>query len=92
VLLRVNDHVDDPELSAWATVLDVAVVTGALWAASLLADVIAHLTVHGTWPHGVEGVPKNARRVTQTRPPHRRFNDPAELSGTAIAGENGPAA
>jgi len=38
--------------SAWARVLDVAVATGGLWAASLLADWIAHLGVYGRAPRG----------------------------------------
>ena len=30
------------------------VATGSLWAASLLADVVAHLAAHGTLPRGAE--------------------------------------
>ncbi|MGZ8809484.1 MAG: hypothetical protein ACXWZ0_21410 [Mycobacterium sp.] len=41
-----------PETSAWARVLDVAVATGGLWAASLLADWVAHLGVHRGAPRG----------------------------------------
>jgi hypothetical protein len=41
-----------PESSAWAPVLDVAVATGGLWAASLLADWVAHLGVHRSAPRG----------------------------------------
>ena len=41
-----------PETSAWARVLDVAVATGGLWAASLLADWVAHLGVHRDAPRG----------------------------------------
>ena len=41
-----------PETSAWARVLDVAGATGGLWAASLLADWIAHLGVHRSAPRG----------------------------------------
>ena len=41
-----------PETSAWARVLDVAVATGGLWAASLLADWVAHLGVHRSAPRG----------------------------------------
>ena len=40
------------DTSAWARVLDVAVATGGLWAASLLADWIAHLGVYGRAPRG----------------------------------------
>jgi hypothetical protein len=36
--------------SAWARILDVAVATGGLWAASLLADWVAHLGVYGRAP------------------------------------------
>ena len=37
--------------SAWSRLLDVAVATGGLWAASLFADFVAHLGVYGTRPH-----------------------------------------
>ena len=37
--------------SAWARLLDVAVATGGLWAASLFADFVAHLGVYGNRPH-----------------------------------------
>ncbi|MCT7658988.1 hypothetical protein [Mycobacterium deserti] len=40
------------ETSAWARILDVAVATGGLWAASLLADWVAHLAVYSTAPRG----------------------------------------
>ena len=40
------------DTSAWARVLDVAVATGGLWAASLLADWVAHLGVYGSAPRG----------------------------------------
>jgi len=40
------------ETSGWARVLDVAVATGGLWAASLLADWVAHLGVYGSAPRG----------------------------------------
>ena len=40
------------DTSAWARVVDVAVATGSLWAASLLADWVAHLGVYGTAPRG----------------------------------------
>jgi hypothetical protein len=40
------------DTSAWARMLDVAVATGGLWAASLLADWVAHLGVYSTAPRG----------------------------------------
>lgn len=40
--------------SAWAAIVDVVVAAGALWAASLLSDVVAHLAVHGEGPRGQE--------------------------------------
>jgi len=46
----------DGETSAWARVLDVAVATGGLWAASLLADWVAHLGVYGRAPRGAEAL------------------------------------
>ena len=45
-------HTDDA--SAWARILDVGVATGGLWAASLLADWVAHLGVYGRAPRGAE--------------------------------------
>ena len=42
----------DPEPSAWATVSSVAVATGSLWVASLVADWVAHLGVHRAAPRG----------------------------------------
>ncbi|WP_416062284.1 hypothetical protein [Rhodococcus indonesiensis] len=41
-----------PETSPWAPFLDVAVATGGLWAASLLADWVAHLGAHHSAPRG----------------------------------------
>lgn len=41
-----------PESSAWARVLDVAIATGGLWAASLLADWVARLGVQRNVPGG----------------------------------------
>ncbi|WP_423816272.1 hypothetical protein [Rhodococcus jostii] len=41
-----------PETSPWSRVLDVAVATGGLWAASLLADWVAHLGAHHSAPRG----------------------------------------
>jgi hypothetical protein len=40
------------DTNAWTRVLDVAVATGGLWAASLLADWAAHLGVHRHAPIG----------------------------------------
>lgn len=40
------------DTSAWARMLDIAVATGGLWAASLLADWVAHLGVYSTAPRG----------------------------------------
>jgi hypothetical protein len=40
------------DTNAWARVLDVAVATGGLWAASLLADWLANLSVYGHAPRG----------------------------------------
>ena len=48
----VLERYTSPETSAWARVLDVAVATGGLWAASLLADWVAHLGVHRRVPRG----------------------------------------
>ena len=42
------------DTSAWFRMLDVAVAMGGLWAASLLADWVAHLTVHERAPRGAE--------------------------------------
>jgi hypothetical protein len=39
-----------PDTSGWARILDVAVATGGLWAASLLADWVAHLGVYSGAP------------------------------------------
>jgi hypothetical protein len=50
-----------PDTSAWARILDVAVATGGLWAASLLADSVAHLGVYGTAPRG-----RDALRMLQS--------------------------
>jgi hypothetical protein len=44
----------EDEQSAWPIVVDVVVATGSLWAASLLADVVAHLAAHGSAPRGAE--------------------------------------
>ena len=42
------------DTEAWGRVLDVAITMGGLWAASLLADWVAHLAVHERSPRGVE--------------------------------------
>jgi hypothetical protein len=42
------------DTSAWARMLDVAVTMGGLWAASLLADWVAHLSVNERAPRGTE--------------------------------------
>ena len=47
--------------SAWARMLDVVVATGGLWAASLLADWVAHLGVYRTSPRG-----QDLRRMLQS--------------------------
>ncbi len=38
----------------WSNVLDVVVATGGLWAASVLAEVVAHLGAHGSTPDARE--------------------------------------
>ena len=42
------------DTSGWSRMIDVAVTMGGLWAASLLADWVAHLAVHERAPRGVE--------------------------------------
>ncbi|KRE27342.1 hypothetical protein ASG82_13020 [Mycobacterium sp. Soil538] len=44
----------EDDTSGWFRMLDVAVTMGGLWAASLLADWVAHLAVHEEAPHGAE--------------------------------------
>lgn len=46
----------DGDTSAWARILDVVVATGGLWAASLLADWLAHLGVFGRAPRGAQAL------------------------------------
>src|SRR5258708_36784721 len=48
--------------NAWTRVLDVAVATGGLWAASLLADCAAHVRAHRQAPLGqtVLGMPRSS--------------------------------
>lgn len=53
-LLAVLTHYTGDFTSAWDRMIDVAVTMGGLWAASLLADFVAHLSVHERAPHGVE--------------------------------------
>lgn len=50
--LAVLSRYTDEETSAWARVLDVAVTMGGLWAASLLADLVAHMGVYRHAPRG----------------------------------------
>jgi hypothetical protein len=40
----------EADSTPWVAFVDVAVATGGLWAASLLADYVAHLAAHGTGP------------------------------------------
>ncbi|SDZ26170.1 hypothetical protein SAMN05421504_111154 [Amycolatopsis xylanica] len=42
--------------SPWVAVVDVAVAAGGLWAASLLAEHVAHLAAHGKRLHGMEAI------------------------------------
>ncbi|ABM10952.1 hypothetical protein [Mycolicibacterium vanbaalenii] len=44
----------EDDTSGWARMLDVGVTMGGLWAASLLADWVAHLSVHEQTPRGIE--------------------------------------
>ena len=53
-LLAVLTHYTGEDTSAWDRMIDVAVTMGGLWAASLLADFVAHLSVHERAPRGVE--------------------------------------
>ena len=59
--LAVLARYTDQDTNAWARVLDVAVATGGLWAASLLADWVAHLGVYRRAPRG-----RTAARMFQT--------------------------
>ncbi|MGD9526137.1 hypothetical protein [Pseudonocardia sp.] len=54
-LLVLARHVEDVE-SAWTAFADVAIATGALYAASLLADYVAHVAAHGQGPRGADAV------------------------------------
>jgi hypothetical protein len=51
-MLAVLARYTSADTNAWTRVLDVAVATGGLWAASLLADWLAHLGVHRRAPLG----------------------------------------
>jgi hypothetical protein len=51
-MLAVLARYTSADTNAWTRVLDVAVATGGLWAASLLADWVAHLGVHRAHPSG----------------------------------------
>lgn len=44
----------EDDTNAWFRMLDVAVTMGGLWAASLLADTVAHLSVHARMPRGLQ--------------------------------------
>jgi hypothetical protein len=44
------------EVSAWRVFVDVAVATGGLWAASVLADLVSEIAVRGRGPRGREAL------------------------------------
>jgi hypothetical protein len=52
-LLVLVRHAED-ETTAWTAFADVAIATGGLWAAGLLADYVSHLAAHGRGPRGPE--------------------------------------
>ncbi len=52
--LAVLTRYTEDDTSGWSRMIDVAVTMGGLWAASLLADWVAHLAVHERAPRGVE--------------------------------------
>lgn len=52
--LAVLTHYTGDDTSAWDRMIDVAVAMGGLWAATLLADFVAHLSVHERAPDRVE--------------------------------------
>lgn len=52
-VLVLSRHVDEVP-SAWSAAADVAIAAGALWAASLFADYVAHVAAHGHGPRGAE--------------------------------------
>jgi hypothetical protein len=59
--LAILARYSDEDTSAWARILDIAVATGGLWAASLLSHWVAHLAVFGKAPQRREAV-----RIVQT--------------------------
>ncbi len=63
VLLRYTDADD----SSWTAVVDVAIATGGLWAASLFADYVAHLvaTGHGPSASSAAGVARASSQILQ---------------------------
>jgi len=50
--LAILARYSDADTSAWARILDVAVATGGLWAASLLSHYVAQMAVFGKAPRG----------------------------------------
>ena len=50
--LAILARYSDADTSAWARILDVAVATGGLWAASLLSHFVAQMAVFGSPPRG----------------------------------------
>src|SRR4029079_14706700 len=50
--LAILGRYSDADTSAWARILDVAVATGGLWAASLLSHYVAQMAVFGRPPRG----------------------------------------
>ncbi|MCH9766174.1 MAG: hypothetical protein K0U70_00095 [Actinomycetia bacterium] len=52
--LAVLTHYTGEETGAWYRMIDVAVAMGGLWAASLLADWVAHMSVHERAPRSLE--------------------------------------
>ena len=52
--LAVLTHYTGDDTSAWSRMIDVAVAMGGLWATSLLADWVAHLSVHERAPRRLE--------------------------------------
>jgi hypothetical protein len=52
--LAVLTRYTEDDTNAWSRMIDVAVTMGGLWAASLLADWVAHLSVHERAPRGPE--------------------------------------
>ncbi len=52
--LAVLTHYTGDHTSGWSRMIDVAVAMGGLWAASLLADWVAHLSVHERAPRRPE--------------------------------------